>query len=112
MEEVYIPLVSGLVGALIGALASIITIWIQSRTQDRRERLRHAAELALEDYKLQLELANKSGKSVSIPPVVIFLHYHSELMELMEKGKVNPENLKKLAERNEQIMGATKELNK
>lgn len=112
MDEIYIPLASGFVGALIGALASIITMLIQAKTQDRRERLRHAADLALEDYKLQLELANKSGKSVSIPPVVLFLHYHIELMELMEKGKVTPASLQKLAESNTEIHDAIKELNK
>ena len=112
MQEIYVPLASGLAGAVIGALASIAAMWIQARTQDRRERLRHAADLALEDYKFQLDLATKSGKKVSIPPVVLFLHYHIELMDLMEKGKLTAENLKYLAESNNEIHQVIKDLNK
>ena len=112
MKEIYIPLFSGLVGALIGAMASIITIWVQARIQDRREKIRHAADLALEDYKLQIDMANKSGRQASIPPVVLFLHYHLELMNLMEKGRLTPERLKKLSEKNAEIEDAIDEVNK
>ena len=110
MSEIYIPLISGFVGALIGAFASITTIWIQAKIQDKRERLRHAADLALEDYKLNLDMANNSGEKYSAPPIVLFLHYHLKLMELMEKGDVTPENLKKLAEENSQISKVTREI--
>lgn len=111
MDQIYIPLISGLVGAVIGAVASIVTVWVQAKTQDRREKIRHAAELALEDYKLQLDLARKSGKQVSIPPVVLFLHYHLGLMDLMENGKLNSDTIKELAEQNIKFSDVIKELN-
>jgi len=111
MKDIYIPLFSALVGALIGAMASIITMWAQARIQDRREKIRHAADLALEDYKLQIDMANKSGRQASIPPVVLFLHYYLELMNLMEKGKLTPERLKELSEKNAEIEQAINEAN-
>lgn len=111
MEQVYIPLISGLIGALIGAIASIVTVWVQSKTQDRRERLRHAADLALEDYKLQLDLVHKSGKKVSIPPVSLYLHYHLGLMELMEKGNLNTDTMRELTKKNTEFHDLIKELN-
>lgn len=111
MEQIYIPLVSGLVGALIGAAASIITVWIQSETLDRREKLRHAAELALEDYKLHLDLAGKTGKEVSIPPVSLYLHYYHGLMDLMEKGDLNSKSMCDLANENKEFYEAIKRLN-
>lgn len=111
MNDVYIPLISGFVGALIGALASIITVWLQAKTSDRRERLRHAADLALADYRLQLELANKSGQKFAVPPVVLFLHYHLGLMKLMESGELNEVAMRVLADENERFYAVIKELN-
>ena len=116
MNEAYIiPLMtgaSGLVGALIGALASIITIWVQSNIHDRRERLRHAADLALEDYKIQLDLADKSGQYVELQPIVLYLHYHLRLIELMEKGKLTPKTLREVTDDNVKIKNVIVELNK
>jgi len=111
MSQIYIPLFSALFGAVIGAVASIVTVWIQSKTADRRDRLRHAADLALQDYRIQLELAEKSGKRFSAPPVALFLHYHLGLMDLMEKQKLDTSAIKKLAHENAQFMEAIRELN-
>ena len=111
MEQVYLPLISGLVGALIGAAASIGAVWVQAKTQDRREKLRHATELALEDYKFQLDQGNESGQSFSVPPLSLFLHYHLGLMELMEKDELNTETMRKLARQNTEFYDVIKELN-
>ena len=48
--------IAALLGALIGAAASIVTIVIQQRYQNKRELLKIAAEIALQDYKRRLEL--------------------------------------------------------
>ena len=58
--DAYLPWISagfGLVGAVIGASASIITVWIQSRVQDRRAALNQTAQLTLADYTLRMEMA-------------------------------------------------------
>ncbi len=109
MTDVYVPLLSALVGALIGATASVLTVWVQARIGDRRERLRHVADLAQQDYRLRLELAQKSGRSVSCPPLVVFLHYHMELMQLLETGRLTPEALREVSEKNQALIASIKE---
>jgi hypothetical protein len=104
--EVYIPLLSALVGTLIGAAASILTVWIQARIQDKRARMQYASGLALEDYKLQLDLTKLTGAKGTIPPVTLFLHYHLELAKLMEKGTFTTEEFVALTERNREFMAA------
>lgn len=111
MSQIYIPLFSSLFGAVIGAVVSIVTVWIQSKTVDRIDRLRHAADLALQDYLIQLELAEKSGKRFSSPPVALFFHYHLGLMDLMEKQKLDTDAIKKLAHENSQSMEEIREIN-
>jgi hypothetical protein len=60
MDPIYVPLLSALAGAIIGSLSSIATILIQANISDRRERLRQAASLAMEEYKIQI--AKRGGK--------------------------------------------------
>src|SRR5262245_22837462 len=50
-EQAYLPLISGLVGAVIGSASSIITMYIQTRVRDRRERLEQVSRLAIESWK-------------------------------------------------------------
>jgi hypothetical protein len=51
MDPIYVPLLSALAGAIIGSLSSIATILIQAKISDRRERLRQAALLAMEEFR-------------------------------------------------------------
>lgn len=101
-------LVAGLLGAIIGAGASIITVWLQTRAQMSRERLRLVMELALEDYKLNIEVARSSGKKVMIPPVTTFLHYHLELAKTMEKGMISTTDIERIVSENRKISQAIK----
>jgi hypothetical protein len=110
--ETYIPLISGLIGAIIGALASIMTIIVQSRAQNKRERTRMAAQLAIEDYKMSIEMAVKSGLRVSVTPPTAYLHYHMKLMDLLEKGSLDPDTLRQITEENKKIIDEIKILNK
>jgi len=87
---------AGLIGAVVGALSSIGGIWIQSRYQHRREMAKIIMESASKDRDGMVELALKQGKSVALQPVVLFVHYHSGLFKLIEKGKLNGDNLQKL----------------
>lgn len=96
-------LVAGLVGALIGAGASVITVWLQTRAQSNRERLRIVMELALEDYKISLEFARASGRRTMIPPVTLFLHYHLEFAKVMEKGEISTDDIKRIVSENQKF---------
>jgi hypothetical protein len=103
-------IISGLGGALIGAAASIVTTWVQAKVQNKRERLSFITNLALQDYKLSIELADKSGRSYSSPPVAVFLHYHIGLNKLIESEKFSEENYKKLVQENQAFIKTAKNL--
>jgi len=97
---------AGLLGAVIGATASIATVWIQGRFQERRDRMRLVMELALEEYKSKIELIKFTGQSAALPPVALFLHYHHELAKLLEKDAVSPATLEALAKSTHELDAA------
>jgi hypothetical protein len=109
--ETYVPLLSGFIGAVIGALASIVTIIVQSRSQNKIERIRMAAQIAIEDLKMSIDYASKSGKRVAILPPTVYLHYHMKLMELLENDSLDPVTLRLLTEENREIIESLKSLN-
>ena len=96
--ENYIPLLSGLIGALIGATASIVTIIVQSRLQDKRERIKMATQIAMDDVKSKVEIAIKSGRKAEIPPPIVYLHYNIKLMELLENNKLDSHTLRAITQ--------------
>jgi uncharacterized membrane protein len=96
-------LIAGFVGAVVGALASILTVLIQARTQAQRDRLKLAAELALQEFKVHVELSQNKRGSSQIMPVTVYLYYHLELAKLMERDGVTHANLKSLNHRLESI---------
>jgi hypothetical protein len=108
----YIPLLTGAFGALIGASASIAAMILQQRAQSRRERLNMAAKLAMDDYRLHHDFAPTLGKSVSIQPVVVYLHYHTRIMDEIERGTLNPDTLRRIQEENVEMMGVIATMNK
>jgi hypothetical protein len=108
--ESYIPLLSGFFGALIGAFASIVTIIVQSRYQNKREKIRMAAQMAIEEIKMSIDLASKSGKRAFIASPTAYLHYHMKLMELLENDSLDPITLRHFTEENREIMDCLKSL--
>ena len=93
MDPIYVPLLSALAGAIIGSLSSIATILIQAKISDRRERLRQAALLAMEEYKIQI--ANGQGKYVL--PFSSFLYHHIAVLQAVEEGNLTPERLRQIS---------------
>jgi hypothetical protein len=107
--EPYLSLVSGLVGALIGAAASITGIWVQSRSQAKRDRTKEALALALEDWKMRLELIKERGGRAL--PLVVFVQYHTRLIEFAEQGALTPEALRSLSEEQNELIDALEKIN-
>jgi len=103
MDAVYVPLFSALGGALIGSAASIATILIQLRSQERKESIRLATEMASEDYRNQVDAIKHNESGGRIAPLSTFVHYQVGLLRLIEDDNLTPENLIKLTEENSQI---------
>jgi hypothetical protein len=88
-----LPLLSALGGALIGAIASISTLVIQSHHQTKREMKKLAIEFAREDF--QHRVQDQSGKLDKLPASVL-IFYYDRLIDLLAKGQLDPENIRKL----------------
>ncbi|MEQ1546439.1 hypothetical protein [Methyloglobulus sp.] len=97
--------IAALLGALIGSSASIVTMIIQQRYQNKRELLKIAADLALQDYKRRFDLLKDNGEG-RMPPISAFVHYQMQVLEHMSAGSFNPETIKSLSEEYEHILDA------
>jgi hypothetical protein len=89
----YTALISGLIGAAIGALSSLLTLIVQNVYQNRRESTRLLFETAYKDYELRiLHLPD----NIAAFPVI--LAYHKQMMRLSDKGKLTPATMKEVFE--------------
>jgi len=107
MDSTFASLIVGLVGAIIGASASIATVWIQGKVQDRRERLKLVTELALEDYKIRLQHGKPGTKIV---PVSLFIDFHVRLSRELEKGPLTPERYETICGENDMMLRKMEEM--
>jgi hypothetical protein len=111
MNEVYLPLISALLGAVIGSASSIVTMYIQTRVRDRRERLEQASRMAIETYKAQIEIARLSQRPMAFMPLVAHFEYYWNLVQLLDSGaELNEEALRKLYDKNEDVWAAIQKL--
>ena len=107
MNPIYVPLLSALAGAIIGSLSSVATIWIQARIGDKREKIRQATTLALEELKIQIANA-KPGTGIF--PIAIYLHHQVAILNAIEDNDLTPERLRKIAADNSALIDATIDL--
>ena len=103
--DVYLPLAAGLAGALIGAGASIGATYVQSRREDKRAKILQATTIALEDYKLRLDMAMSRGGRM--PPLGVFLAYYLDLLSKLEtKGPLTPAILQQMSAEQDELLRA------
>jgi len=96
----------GLVGALIGAGASILGMHIQQRHQNRRDLVKLATEIAIDDYRRRLKIAEDQDLSISFPPIAAFVAYQIRVLEEMSSGVFDAETIKKISKEQEAILDA------
>jgi hypothetical protein len=108
MNPEYVTLLAAFIGAVVGAITSIASIWIQSCVNAKQERIKQSVSLALESYKCEISVAQNSKSGAFIPPVALYLHYHMGLIKLINDEKMTFENLKKLRDKNIDLSMALK----
>ena len=93
MDSGILALVSGLVGALIGACASVVAITIQNHYQTKREMQKLAIEIAMEEYRARLR-----GEFGDIDPTPgpILVAYYAKLTRLAADDKLTPDAIRQL----------------
>jgi hypothetical protein len=106
--EKLLSLIIGIIGAIIGAGASIITMYLQNKAQNKRDKMKLVAQLGLEDFKLSFELAKSLGRPFEMVPVAGFVHFHSKMLEALEAGELNEEKIKEIIESNKRVIEVIK----
>lgn len=96
--EAYWPLISGFVGALIGASGPILVAAIQARKDERNHQRDLAARLALAERESHIDAVQKLGGG-PIMPISLYMAHHIELIDLLSKGNLNPEDITAMNER-------------
>ena len=97
--------IAGFLGALIGAGASLVGLVIQQHFQTKRELLKIAADLGLNEYKHDIEFAKGAGGG-HIAPISAYVIYHARLLEEMSKGCINAETIRALTKERNEVLAA------
>jgi hypothetical protein len=105
MDQSLVPLISGFVGALIGAAASVTTIVVQSHYQSKREHRRMAFDAAIEDHKMACDIAKANKSPSEVAPLSAFLHFHVGYLDVLAKGELTADSLKKLKDERDKLFG-------
>jgi hypothetical protein len=108
MDQQYVSLLSGLVGALVGAGASVAGIYLQSKYQARRELTQTAVTIALEDWKLRWGAVREQG-GVALP-LSAFIHYHTRLLDYVVAGRLNADAIRELSAEEDALIRAIHEV--
>jgi hypothetical protein len=104
--ESYLPLVSGLIGAIIGSASSIATLIIQAYYQQKREFKKLAVQLAMEDFKFRI--ANESERIVPASAPVL-IGYWDKMIDLVISGKLSPKTMREVLEYDGELKSAIME---
>jgi hypothetical protein len=102
--NVWIPVLAALAGALIGSVSPVVVGLVNARAESRRERLRLAVQIAIEDHKHLMAVARekslKHRTEIGVPPISAVLAYHVEVLEAFERaGTLDPADFVALRER-------------
>ncbi|QQO54860.1 MAG: hypothetical protein N838_17420 [Thiohalocapsa sp. PB-PSB1] len=90
MPTDYVSLLSGFVGAVLGAAASLGGVYLQQRTQQKRDRARFALDAAVAEFRAAEEHARfmaAQGQPVVCRDLAYFVFLHSSLSERLFAGK-------------------------
>ena len=103
MDPTLLALLSALGGAIIGSLGTITTVYLQLQAQDRREQVRQAAALALEERKVLMDIAREDKRRLVLPPISLAISVYLETLRVLEGKGLSKEAMKKLLERHEEL---------
>jgi hypothetical protein len=104
--DIWIPLLSALLGAVVGAFSSIAAILVSAKFESKRAQARLAVEAAIQEYGQHLEIAKESGKGFWIPPLSLYVYYNSRVIDLLERGQLTAKALEELSEELEEMKQA------
>lgn len=88
---------------LISYLAAWFSSTIKSKSDRQRELLGWAIQIAIEDFKADIEVASGPHE---VPPLSSYTYFHFNYFKLLESKKATPKNIHKLAIESEGVAEA------
>ena len=89
MKPEYVALFSGFIGTLLGAVVSLVSIWIQQRAQEKRDRVKLAMDAAVKDYdsaEKYAEFMAKQGQRIITRDLGYYIVLHNHLAPYLYSG--------------------------
>lgn len=105
----WIAAFAALGGSIIGALASIVSIAVQSRNEAARHRQELAVKLAQDERNQHIDLAKEGDP---IPPLSVYLSYYVALLEAIDKRTLTADKVRELSEDNRKLRSVHYELSR
>ena len=96
-------------GALIGAMGPVLVVLIQTRSQERQARVRAAFDAAVHDHNTFREILRDLKRAGDLFPLSTYIYYYQRILEIMEKGKLAAEDIKKLDKEQRELEKAIRE---
>lgn len=96
----------GFIGTLIGATVSIEVMYLQQKQQNRRDRLKMAVDLAIQEYSHDLELAKTKVGGASVAPLASYAIYHANLLDALAVASITTEKIRELTSARNKILAA------
>ena len=103
MSTELITVIGTLGGVLIGTFGSFLVTWISKRYEYKKDYKRLIIDVATMEWKEGLELAYKTPGRTRIASLFSFVMFASEMLDLLEKKKREPNDIKKLLNRAKEI---------
>lgn len=97
--------IAGLVGGIIGACASLAGLWIQQHYQTKRDRVKTAVDLGLQEYQRDMDYAKAAGSGM-VAPLAGYVIFNSRLLDELAKGPITPETVAALSAEKAQVLAA------
>ena len=111
-ESQFLPLIAGFIGALIGALGSAFTIYIQQKFQAKRDKVKLASEMAMFNLGFMYKHAADNNRTAKIYPVSVFQYYHHAILTALESGSISADDIKEINLKRNELMNEIENLQK
>ena len=97
------------IGTAIGGLFGVVPVLLQTRAQARAERLKQATELAIEDYRSQIDKIKANVAVSGVLPLAGLLHFHARVIEEIGAGRITPDSYAKLRQESAALYVSTED---
>ena len=104
MEQVIVPLLSALIGALIGAAGSVAVVFIQARKENQRHRREIATTIALENRNSHIDMVKQDGGAIF--PIELYLAHSVAVLDAIDSGEITPEKLDAISRKQAELRAA------